>query len=800
MEQTNKLIGWLLFQNSKMEVLGTDRTETVDMAGGSGGSSREEGEAQHHAAPTSSEPESVNTAINDAVQEPTPGASNALVQISVRLGDNSVKVSGVTEEPIEYLEAASSTNFVSVLATYVDAHPNLLQRANDNVFLHQFVEMDGDPHHPYRANVDSQTYQWCARALTQAHIRFSTPRVLALADRTSIQSYLRGDSVDSRSVSTKLSTLGRIPGDFGLKIAHLLDIAIDVVDNTTWYAVGWILWAKTRQMELAGVDPVGEPWAQGNYIRRRLDPLVGQRDTVHDAMMTDLQDGCMVFLQSSLGADETMLIGWIANGAQSIHAPPGRSLLLDCWQTNPIPSRLYGLGAAPLPGANLLSSAAIRGALMSLAAKRHEEDMCLGGFARVAEMMAGRYTRSQEDEQPQAIHITATLQMLDLKWPCPRDSSWMWRLLGTLPSRPVHSGVRDEWQAFNTLSANVLEAVGFVLGAALGCANSTILHDSNMTGSEVQGWAGKSVGFENSSAVLSDIYLSEDEKEPAPLWRLICGTLQKLTKLVIDPYIWAGCEWSGGGGAFVENQLQPELFWHYLWPHSVPYPIWPLSLFDLWDAYAVHWCIYSKPIRYNFHLEVEVARNAANCVWNIGRGDSLYNERASSDEPYRYIGYGAIAVNAIRQDHVIPLLPGIEWKSRPHVRAGTGEVTGVNANIPAPTDFPALLTHQPGTFLSFWWDSMEVISPCIRANALPVNVWTALTSPQEVEAMRGGFAKRKPMAAAVINPKVSGRYKRSGSTIAGEPAGKLVPKELFKALGPVVPSGIVGVGPSNRPS
>lgn len=307
-----------------------------------------------------------------------------------------------------------------------------------------------------------------------------------------------------------------------------------------------------------------------------------------------------------------------------------------------------------------------------------------------------------------------------------RGPIFLWDvLLYKKPVTAIDRKLVDDGLALGGMDSDLQLRTCFFIGGMLSIAAGVVLHGINVTGRELNNYVAG--GGDMISAQLRQWLQCTKSGGVAVFYQLLVGALQQMVSVKISPTFMARCSiWCGDRGEW-EDIDQPNSWFRSEWARKIPYIIEPLSMSWVFLAFCDLWGYFGIRPRVNFSHDLVVGGAADQEYISFHRDEPRYMASASMKIPYRYIQYGIIMLNIMRQYFNAIGVWAISIRLIRVVKAGSGDLEPPIDNIFQPERLPNLPWYKAGTLLTFSHELQCVIVPGLTRLAInPDNFYILL--------------------------------------------------------------------------
>lgn len=320
--------------------------------------------------------------------------------------------------------------------------------------------------------------------------------------------------------------------------------------------------------------------------------------------------------------------------------------------------------------------------------------------------------------RPVRAAILTILEARTIQIPKVKGHNFLWDLMKT----PKPAGFKepllvDDGEALRGMEATQTVCVMLTIGGILSVSASTFFHNANFTGRELNLWAANG-GAISSNLLDGVLTVTDNSTNSALFYRAVIGGVQTLSRFTIHPNVLAHCYQFSGRGNDMEL-LDEYTWWVNLWARWVPYMTDPLSLSWAWKALAPHWGLTGPSPTVDFTEDAVIGGPNDYEYISFHKGEPKYIEQASSNTPYLYIRYGALAIGIMRH---LAAWPVDDWpiviRRVKRTMRGSGDLEPPINNFFQPAYYPELAMIKPGTLITWDWDTQSILVPGITKHTL----------------------------------------------------------------------------------
>lgn len=191
--------------------------------------------------------------------------------------------------------------------------------------------------------------------------------------------------------------------------------------------------------------------------------------------------------------------------------------------------------------------------------------------------------------------------------------------------------------------------------------------------------------------------------------------------------------------------------WELHWRKKIPYTGRPEAMQIFINAWSELWCIASPGIGFDFGNEVLSTGQPNDRGFYFARGEKQYLMSWDDREPWRFIPYGQLAINVLRQHFRI----SESWTVTFHqVGPSTDKRTAhelprdyESANI-QPEYENAMYHTVPGSMITYDWGIDRILTPILLKKNMSNNNWHLIEStPVVANSPDAGFLLDSPAVA-----------------------------------------------------
>lgn len=426
-------------------------------------------------------------------------------------------------------------------------------------------------------------------------------------------------------------------------------------------------------------------------------------------------------------ANDLQLMYWLAKQGMRMDGPAGAETPHQCYvEWGPTQIIIFAYRAQPAaPAAAILNSTQFYGLATRLATERSEWSAFTRGLYMAAELMGTRLIGHNGTWHP----LRPSLSPHSIQIPAASDYSILLRYLNVFP--PDSEPARIEGNAFIGMSVTERIRAIALYNAVITVATTTALYDINVTAGLLNQWC---VGAADIPAHFTQAMtqaLNEPEviaarhlepvglSQPRKAFKLWLGVGVEDNIYVLDRWLGTYGQEAAAGAHVYVNMVQ----------NVTPTLVNPMIIDNWLDVRPIEWGIVGDRPIVNFQREIVVTGAVARRGWRGEMGSIKYSERATSQEPYKMVVYGAQAINVItqllRRDAAhVPIISHQDCEWQPNRVEGPGAPAPVEWD--APVAYPAadqpytaiINSFQPCTIMSYDYATQTIRAPCLVNAAL----------------------------------------------------------------------------------
>lgn len=552
-----------------------------------------------------------------------------------------------------------------------------------------------------------------------------------------IMGFLAADLAIDRIISTQFTAFD----DIVYVAARELDNGLAIYNNSGFYALGFLYADALATAEQMNMAPAAG--AHDNTGIRHLNCAPQTFDELHTAaqiLQMAIREGYFHLPAALLDPANMSFMRLMAQGAGYLQWPADHKYvpLLNSFDLPHVEFMTYGSEEIPeFPAPIPLTSALVLSCLRQFAQHHHDKASMVRGFNMASMICNGRLHFEEAVHGgggcPAAAggghwrYFQATFETGACQLPRPVATNFLWSLIDLRGTAKQSPDFDAEHHLLCTQSAARLQLIGTLISAVYSLGVSALFHYYNIVGRELNIWAGLP-GCRDGAHQLQD-YLDDVHNANVIGLRSVAQVFAlQCTRFVFDPSSFCGAGSCFGAGPNRFDGLAADTLWSGPWRYRVPY-IWdPFALCPVLRGFCNLWgymgspgaqCIVRAVVLSSRHGDDDDDDDDADYdAIDVAKADARYKEAARSATGNVYIDFGVLFLNALRQRTRNTAVWPIEY----------GGYTNPLPIIDAEPDFVpvidrALYGYEIGTLLSYSYRRDMVLAACIRADALPPDVW-----------------------------------------------------------------------------
>lgn len=576
--------------------------------------------------------------------------------------------------------------------------------------------------------------------------------VMSKPKLTDIGDFMTANAVNIRTVAVALRRKANFSRIVSEMVAASLSDCIETYDNTALF-LDIALIEETLRM----IETLGNHAHRGNAPAGGLVYLNAAQDGNAGALVGTIfqevvNERRFCFRFRDLKDADISLIDALTTGCQSIQPAQGDLV--------PISSIYRSEGsifciwddmdrAAPAGGYAALHAGGVRESGIRIANMLGERDAYVKGYTRAASLINGCLSNEVVNRVEYQRFFTAGFETLEISLPAARGTNFLWHLLGIKSSAPVESRFMDEWSVLSNLNVAEVAMIGTAVGALFSLGISAVFHVYNITGREINQWAGAGGMNHNASAyVTSTLFTSEREGVPITLFRQGCAAIPQFSAVSLSADCFPGTTFCNGLRGW--NQCPETILWLGHFHRRIPYLIQPYTFQWVLEKWLSLWAITSPGVAFDFSHDLHKKGGAARECIDFSSGESRYKDVAACRHPFIWVPYGQLALNVIQAHFRSVEHHQIVWRM---IYTNTAHVSAellVDADI-QPNYVDNLFTTEVGSVITYDWEARAVLAPVLMRNHTPVNIWQSLQDMGSKNSQFAGIPLRTDLGVFDLN-------------------------------------------------
>lgn len=348
------------------------------------------------------------------------------------------------------------------------------------------------------------------------------------------------------------------------------------------------------------------------------------------------------------------------------------------------------------------------------------------GFVRASALTTGKVQRIRADGQRTSFLINSMAEIKGTTMPASHGDNFYWRLLRAQNPLPQAECYKSEHNMLQRATGQLFGHLMAVTGACVSLSFSHVFQMTNMTGRILTN-AFRQNEFNKASSLIQQMTQSSAAEQMPRICRCAAAYLPQISSISINPQAFQMVAWSGYGLAYAATH--PLHSWFRTCPNWIWYGVQPPTFFFLGFKLDSNWGYTHPGVKGHFFSETVAYGFERHKLWMANLGTGNYKALATSDQPYLYEQYAAMAINTMCQETRRPIARRVLWVSIPRIETGESFVSGV----PAEWDGfswsfnDTILIFPAGRILSYDWTTDTVMAPVLAVLEQPVEIQALLT-------------------------------------------------------------------------
>lgn len=400
----------------------------------------------------------------------------------------------------------------------------------------------------------------------------------------------------------------------------------------------------------------------------------------------------------------------------------------------------------PLPVNHVVTADDVRSTARRMATLMNEKTAYVRGYTRGMTIANGMVIKEQipgpiaQEPIYRQRYFTSGLETTTITLPRPMGHNFLWRVLNLEQPPESEANFNDEYNLLASEGCSMRQQIGAGVSALFSLGMSTALHVWNISGRELNNWAGYGTGLNNSSyPLINDLFHQAGNSPGTVISSIACGLAAQITSCAINPTCFPSADFCSDGANL--GPLYHYTGWEHVWPHSIPYMARPESMSWMFNKWAHVWCITSPGVKFDFTRDIISAGPVNLQSIKFAAGESKYRDVAKSASPFVYVPYGQLALNVIRQHFRFAGHPLIEYQRIIAGNRNTAIEDGLIENVEhfQPKYENEVYQTVPGTMLTYDWHLNVVLAPQIGRKALGNGLWGVLSRSDKIDSALAGI-------------------------------------------------------------
>nr|UUV42567.1 MAG: capsid protein [Lestijarvi totivirus] len=329
--------------------------------------------------------------------------------------------------------------------------------------------------------------------------------------------------------------------------------------------------------------------------------------------------------------------------------------------------------------------------------------------------------------------VHAMLECGTIQVQTPRGYNFLWEVMQIpKPESTVNQMLTQDGKCLIGMHADDQMRAMVCIGGMLSIAAGSVFHGINITGRELNLWAGSGGG--KSSDLLSGLCLATNKGTVAPYYQTVVGVFQQMFHMNLSPVFLRNMGVFSGAGKQMPGITQRRSWWKALWPNRIPYLIEPASMSWAMKGWNDAWGLFAPNPRVNFSHDIVRGGYNDNEYIAFHRDEPAYLAYAATRKPYMNIAYGNMAINVARQI----VAPRARWELTIRLirlaAVGSTEVDPPRVDIWQPEYNPVTGMILIGSLPTYDWKRGAVIAPGLDREKIGTTAFTQLVHVNRVVA------------------------------------------------------------------
>lgn len=637
-----------------------------------------------------------------------------------KYGDFCVEKTGTIDVPLNPQYPGTTCTILQSLVPKVRGTPASFQVVQDDrSFGRQVGSMLYLPHRR-EAAVRLYANQYFERFIRKTenlndfHVHADPLVLVEKGGELAAQVSLCDDIMDSKKATTDMQNF--IPNSlrsFTEAANFYLTTQTDYHSMLSFFTLGW-----TQVLMLVDFEEMNREYEFGNLLPDDIDTFnvngVNIEENVGIASRA-LNEGRITFVPYEVSPIDLMCMRVLSAGCQSIrtrntdrYEHVGQHIKFEN-------TPRWSIATSNLIPVNIPNNIAISAHNMitflnSMCTKFHRNEDYVQGYIRASTMLAVRVKPVASEKGLSNFMINGALEVKGTSMPKSRGDNFFWRMTKVRSNRPAEMLYNNEVTTLMNCDKQDLSRTSILIGITMSLGYSHAWHDVNITGSNLS-HAMRNTQHNRAAPLIISMIRPIDAARIPPISIIACNYVGQITSMAVPARAFTSSSWSFDA---IDQAVEDVTHtWRWAWPNVVPYLIHPLIISFSGIEWDAKWGAVRPGVEGHFAREMREFQTMYNRAWYASAGDSKYKETAESQYPFRYIVYGAIAINTMMQEaraHVRPL----RFEAIQHCREGS-------AAMPEPAFQPnmnvamnnTLFMIRPGTLLTYSWERNVVYAPVI---------------------------------------------------------------------------------------
>lgn len=589
--------------------------------------------------------------------------------------------------------------------------------------------------------------------------------------------YMSGTIIKERVVADNLRSRVEMTAGLATMIAPHLVRKLERFDTSGLWTVGYLVLFQLLDRAAAGVVYVDVPGANALDVVTmiNLTPAENAVQASANAFFTALVNGHFVILRKLLSDVDVSAVRLLSVGPRRLGpVEEGRHHVSSQILTPRIPFAILQNAAAALPAQQVLTAGQFYASMMKIAHILNAGTDLVKGFIRAATYYNG--TLHIHDAP---IFINAMLEVNASNMPRPMGHNPIFNMLGLEAAPRNEAWLQADLDTLLGIGAARLPPVAALIAATLSLGASSVFHENNVTGRELNSLGGL-VGVQMNAVPTILACINSNDRGHSPIYDIACGFAPQITPMVVNNSTYRGCEWSAAVRNIQDAHWAANRSWQGAFGPRIPMVTNPLSLSNILTSFSHLWGFSGPGIRYNLSGACIKGGGDARGIY-AGKGDKEYARVLGSQNPTEYVPYGAIMINMIAQNSRFIAAPVVAYETWA-VCDNEGIKLNVHEGDPVHGYVANLFYIPAGTIVTWNWDQMLQTRPFLQRNQLPAGIFDQYAPDALIPSLNAGLQPGAPLARSSVPPTVllphlrfTGAYQHGNDVVLNEQDTSLPP-------------------------